>query len=419
MRIAGLLALAILFPAFVYASALSLTTYTLSSDVVYPGMSTTIDVAFSEKVIASIKIVSSGGTEIPFYSSSGVTNPNPKVWDGTNAGMPVSAGVYTILIAATSFNDPSLTLTDSSKTITVVSSGTPPDIASSTIESVTPTSGAASTYIPPPSAISVEAGPNVTAHLEVPLTLTASAKTKNGAIDPSAIIHWSFGDGSSAEGTVVEKVYRYIGTYLVVITAKDGLVFAQDDMVVTVKPAMARIAAITGEGITLANDTNERLDLSGWRLIADTGSFRLPEGTMLLPNANVLFPYSVINLPVSFDVALAYPDGVIATRYVPTAPVPTVPVQLSASAESYESVQAVRLDEVPARQVEPIISMKQNIQAHDEAVGAPAAEKDLAAAGAALPDSPAKPAASGIFHSPWTLGFLGVMALAGGAFILL
>jgi competence protein ComEA len=73
--------------------------------------------------------------------------------------------------------------------------------------------------------------------------------------------------------------------------------------------------------------------------------------------------------------------------------------------------------------VEPITSTKKDLQTNDEAVNAPAVANELAAAGAALP--PAVPAAvtttsraSGLF-SVWTLGLLGVIVVAGGAFILI
>ena len=81
--------------------------------------------------------------------------------------------------------------------------------------------------------------------------------------------------------------------------------------------------------------------------------------------------------------------------------------------------------------VDPIISKNSNIQKNDEAVSAPAAATELAAAGAALlPISSTSPEDSkdaeatttpafGLFRSPWTFGFLGVIVAAGGAFILL
>jgi competence protein ComEA len=92
----------------------------------------------------------------------------------------------------------------------------------------------------------------------------------------------------------------------------------------------------------------------------------------------------------------------------------TTPVQPSPTPASYNGVQTV----------EPVIHTKTNIQPHEEAVTAPAAANDLAAAGAPLP--PAEDAASstpshasGILQSPWLFGLIGVVVVAGGAFVLL
>jgi hypothetical protein len=193
-----------------------------------------------------------------------------------------------------------------------------------------------------------------------------------------------------------------------------------------VKPALVRIVAATGDGITIANDASERLDLSGWRLSADLRSFRIPSGTILLPQANVLFPSSITNVPIALSATLSYPDGVVAARYsLPQSASPTESAQPFPSAASSSEEQTV---EHPygydATSSEANISISGT--AHEAtAVNAPAAATELAAAGAALAASttadplPEKPRVANPFLSPWTLGLLGIMALAGGAFILL
>ncbi len=118
------------FPAFAYAAnPPALTTYTISHDTIYPtatvesGLATTtsIDIAFSGQVKTSIKIMSASGVMMKsLYSSQSVTNPASKIWDGMNSkGTRVDDGVYTILISATSTADRSLSVIDSSRTITV------------------------------------------------------------------------------------------------------------------------------------------------------------------------------------------------------------------------------------------------------------------------------------------------------------
>ena len=129
----------------------------------------------------------------------------------------------------------------------------------------------------------------------------------------------------------------------------------------------------------------------------------------------------MIELPVTDSALLLYPNGEVAASY-PPAPL----AQLSESSTGSHTVSEVRLDETTARQVEPITSTQANVQFHEYAVSAPAAAAEPAAAGAALPVTSSEASSSrntlpvsNLFKSPWTLGFLGIVALAGGAFILL
>lgn len=78
--------------------------------------------------------------------------------------------------------------------------------------------------------------------------------------------------------------------------------------------------------------------------------------------------------------------------------------QPPAPAPSYKQVQT-----------EPINNATSNIQTYEEAVRAPAVTTELAPAGAPLP--PAESRGMSIFKSPWTLGLVGVIILAAGAFI--
>ncbi len=287
--------------------------------------------------------------------------------------------------------------------------------ATSTVSA--PASGSAPPYVPPPATLSVTINGANTALLNVPLRLSARAETKNGTADPSAEVSWSFGDGSYSVGREVEKVYRYTGTYLVITTASDGSAKARGELIVTVRPVSMHLAAVSGDGITIANDSGDRLDLSGWKLLSDTGTFRIPDGTIMLPEANVLFPFSVTNLPISFTPALAYPDGTIATRYEPV-PVVETAAQPSAVLAGSTLVQTVEQIAAPA----PVEDISISGTAHETTSGlAPAAAIDLAAAGAALTPNAAAPAGSitSLLRSPWTLGLLGVMVMAGGVFILL
>ncbi|MFA5745057.1 MAG: helix-hairpin-helix domain-containing protein [Candidatus Paceibacterota bacterium] len=286
-------------------------------------------------------------------------------------------------------------------------------ISSSTTTPSTPSSSGGSTavYTPSPSTLTIDVGPPTQdATTEVPLLFSARVTTKGGTIDSSAQIVWGFGDGSSATASSVKKTYYYAGTYLVVVTAIDGLATARDEIVVTVRPVEVRILEVPGVGIMIMNDANERLDLSGWALFAEKKSFRIPNGTVILPKSSIILPSVITHLSTAPEVTLAYPDGSIAAQYVPQkSPVRAVVQPFIPSTSSNE------------KKVEPIISQEISVQKNEDAVSAPTAATDFVAVGAASPAASSKkpsPAVN-LLKSPWTLGFLGTVILAGGAFILL
>ncbi len=433
MRVASLLTLAILFPAFAHAASPTLTVYTISHGTIYPdatvesGLATTtaIDIAFSEQVKASIKIISADGAMVKsLYSSSSVTNPTPKIWDGMNtAGTRVDNGTYTVLISATS-TATDLTMTDSSQTVAVASSGgsggstPPPDSSSAAAAS---SSGGSAEYLPIPT-LRIVTGGDRTVSAGADTVFTAIVYDGKGNKRDDAFVKWSFGDGMQRTGASVYHKYYDLGEYVAVVraTTPDGG-DARNEIIMTVKNAGIKISSVSSRGITLVNTDSRTLDISLWRLSMGGQEFKIPEDTQILAGRTILFPSQVIELPIADSAFLQYPSGEVAIAYPPVSN-----TQLSSSAASYEKIQTVRLDEDPARQVEQITSTKTNIQTHEETVAAPAATTKLAAAGAALspelvsdPMPPADTRASNLFRSPWTLGFLGIVALAASAFIFL
>ncbi len=416
------LVLAIFFPAFAHAAP-ALTTYTVSQGTIYPtattasglATTTTIDIKFSEQVKASIKIISANGTKVRLlYPSSGsssspVMDPTPKIWDGTNtAGTTVGNGTYTILISATS-TATSLTMTDSSKTIVVASSdSTPPDTPEDSTETTTTTlvSGAPPEYIPIPTLRIVTNGDKtVSSGADTPFTVVVYDSKGNKRNE--ALVRWSFGDGMQRTGASVYHTYYYSGEYIAVVrvSTPDGG-DASEEMVITVEDASIKITSVSARGISLANDSSRTLDLSLWRLRMGGKEFKIPADTQILSGRTTLFPSQIIELPLASSASLLYPSGEVVATY------PTAPVEPALSADRQPSAQTVSFNKV--QEVEPpaVISKATNIQTYDEAVIAPTAPTDAVAAVGAAPKK-----AGGLFSSPWFYSLLGVMALAGAAFI--
>lgn len=384
MRVVGLVALILLFPSFAYAALININTAdaTLLDTLPHIGPAT------------AQKIIEYRTANGPFL----VITDLQKV-SGIGSGSNYA---------------------DIAPLITVGSASVP-DASTTTVPSTPNTSaagGGVSTYTLPPSALVITIQGAEDAILEVPLYMSARVTTKSGATDSSAQIIWSFGDGSSATGSEVEKTYHYVGTYVITVIASNSLAKARAEATLTATRASVHLPLVTGDGITVANDSDNRLDLSGWRLMSDTGSFRIPDGMTLLPKSSALFPFTITNLPIAFDATLTYPSGVIAAHVSPLSP-PGIASAVTGVADATEQLPAPVVSYKQVQKVEPIISTKASVQSHEEAVIAPVASAELAATGAALPPVVPGTRATGIFHSPWTFGLFGVMALAGGAFILL
>ena len=115
--------------------------YTISNTTISPDGDgimddTEIDVKFSESVNAAIKIENASGVVKSLYTSSSVTNPDPKTWDGTDVNDNIVAdGTYHVNITMNDGVNP--LVYNNTETITVLTSPdtTPPvitDVANST-----------------------------------------------------------------------------------------------------------------------------------------------------------------------------------------------------------------------------------------------------------------------------------------------
>lgn len=294
--------------------------------------------------------------------------------------------------------------------------------------------------ISPPSKLSITIKSKTTAFSDVPFVLMAKVKTDAGIIDTSARISWSFGDGSASEGRTVSKNYHYSGKYRVVAIARDGEVSARDEITILVVPPEVSIASISVDGVILENNSDIETDLSGWSITSKKGVFRIPVGTTLLPKSRVLFPFSIMRLPVAWNVKLVCPDSVIASTYK--------------SKESTLKTHSLVSKNVHIQKMKPLseihgfnkVSGKSftnknkvtalivhNTIAHDiEAVKAPTRLTKVSRVGAPLVSSSianasdTKTTVSLSGHEKkydhkmtWVLGVAGIFALAGGMFVIL
>lgn len=383
MRVAGLIVLALLSPAFVFAAELiNINTANATLLDTLPGIG-------PSKAAAIIDYRTQHG---PFAAKGDIQNVSG-----------IGPSTYANISPLITVDD-----TSTSNASDSTASSTPSNTASTTTTTTASSNSGTPEYLPIPT-LQILTTSTRTVSSGADTAFTATVYDGKGNKRDDAVVTWTFGDGMRKTGASVYHGYYDPGEYLAVVraTTTDGG-NVQKEVIVTVKDASIKISSVSSRGITLANSDSRTLDLSLWRLSMGGQEFKIPEDTQILAGRNILFSSKVIELPMANTVFLLYPSGEVATSYgTVLAP---VAVQPSPSVVSYEQVQ----------KVEPIISQG-NVPVHEEAVGAPAAANELAAAGAALPQEPATSTSRvfGIFKSPWTLGFLGTVLLAGSAFIFL
>lgn len=393
MRIFGLLALVIFFPIFAHtAELININTADSALLDTLPGVGS---------VIAG-RIIEYRETNGPFTSIEEIQKV--KGIGSGNTYMGISS-LITVGISGSSRSSvtASSTISDASDAVTI----TTPSSNSGPAE-----------YLPIPT-LRIIIGDNRIVSSGADIAFTAVVYDGKGNRRNDAMVTWSFGDGMRRTGASVFHAYYDPGEYIAVVhaTTPDGGDVV-NEILMTVKDARIKIASVSPRGVTLTNSDSRTLDLSLWRLSSGGQEFKIPVDTKILAGRSILFPSQVTGLPAASVAVLLYPSGEMANSY------PEIPAAVLAPL-TQPFVSKMSSNKVQA--IEPIISTKTNIQTYAEAVLAPTAATEIAAVGAAFPASPAleqkltsaaDSRVSGIFNSPWTLGFLGVMVLAGATFIL-
>ena len=147
------------------------------------------------------------------------------------------------------------------------------------------------------------------------------------------VFRWSLGDGTYyelEENKPVYHVYEYPGTYMLVFEyytstlPKEPTIVIKKKLIVT-KPTIT-ITSIDNKGsVTITNDTNNNIDVSGWKITHRDDTFTTAPNTVLAAGATIVIPGRLTNFNhpyVGIPMTLSYPSGVIAHHFPEPQPTP-------------------------------------------------------------------------------------------------
>ena len=248
--------------------------------------------------------------------------------------------------------------------------------------------------------IYVHAGPGRIVSVGATVPYGARVYDDSGALRLDANVVWSFGDGETASGKDVEHVFVHPGTYLVVVHASAGVSQVSSALTVEAVRPFVEIVANDASGITLYNSSGGILDLSYWKLTSGKNTFTFPLFTALLSKKQVTFPVSVTGLTAtSSTLSLLFPNGKVVTTFATSSPsIDTIPELIVRSAQPFSLPVSIKQVEAVA----PPISTNAYTTYGPQSL-APSAPVTPGALGAS----------QGLFKSPWTVSFLGLLVAAG------
>lgn len=222
--------------------------------------------------------------------------------------------------------------------------------------------------------VSLQSEKSITAYITMQGTATVvgaatlfegSARGLEGEPLMGARYLWSFGDGAVQEGKNVLYTYEYPGEYIIVLDVSSGEYSATDRFrieAVTVEIEVSLVGSTPQSFIEISNLSPHELSLGGWMLRSGTQFFIIPQNTLILPRTKIIFPSSITELKTSklSEVALLYPNGLLAHMYDSTPQFVSVPLSVTSRVKEVPKGSFVTTRIVQDTTDEPSGNVKEN-----------------------------------------------------------
>jgi hypothetical protein len=139
------------------------------------------------------------------------------------------------------------------------------------------------------------------------LTFLPTVTRIQGTAEQNISYMWSFGDGTSQQGSLVNHAYELPGEYIVVLNA-----YYSDKQAVsrlTVKVVQPEVmVGFSSDAIEVTNKSKTEMNLEGWRLVSERKMFTFPKDTIIPPGKKIAFANSTTGI-LSNSVHLLNPPG--------------------------------------------------------------------------------------------------------------
>lgn len=264
-----------------------------------------------------------------------------------------------------------------------------------------------SSKMPPPPKVFADGGGDRTVIVGADTEFRARAYDEKKHLIDFATFHWNFGDGSTAETSVVYHHFDHPGRYVVVLEVPEEKDSASDQFTVTVERMELGLSLFPDGSVAIENHAGRTLDLSRWAIRSLGRTFTIPDRTFVLTRNTLYISQDTLGFTSGPDVELDYPNGVFALGLAPVA-TSSLPVRVTtttpedaAEDRDEEITQDLASEAVPAE----IDSGK--TEPPELPATSPSSEQVAAAA--------TSPSESSFM---WWFGALGIAGLAAGSLTL-
>ncbi len=168
------------------------------------------------------------------------------------------------------------------------------------------------TYVVENPALKADAGRHRITTTDVPIEFEAGISGLAGNVS----YDWSFGDGTTGSGKIVNHSYMFGGDYVVVLNIYNGVDRAVSRTEVkVVSPNVKIVSTINGPRgyVELQNNGQYEINIQNWKLRSGNNELTFPRDTLVKAGSSVKFPFKFDD--ISNFVSLVYGDNIVADSY--------------------------------------------------------------------------------------------------------